>query len=60
MGGVPVCPADLKYFNFEFALEFDDGVEYALHDMAIDEMALRFDNFRDNPVAYVHASLQDN
>ena len=35
-----------KALDFELSLEFDDGVEDALHDVRIDQMALRFDDFR--------------
>ena len=36
MGGVGVGTSDLENLNFEASLEFDDGVEDALHDVGVD------------------------
>ena len=36
----------VKLLYFEAALKLDDGVEDALHDVGVDEVAVGFDNFR--------------
>ena len=52
-----VRASDLKLLDLEFSLELDDRVEDALHDVAIDEMALRLDDLRNRSILVFHASL---
>ncbi len=54
MGRFAVGAPDLKDFDFKAALILDHGIEDALHDVTVDQVALRFDGF------VIHASLQDN
>ena len=57
MRRIAIGASDLKVLDLEFPLELDDGVEDALHDVAIDQMALRFDDFRYGSVAGVSMLL---
>ena len=54
---IAVRAADLELLDLEFALEFDNCVEDAFHDMAINEMALRFNDFRNGSVPVTHVLL---
>jgi hypothetical protein len=45
MGCLGVGAADAELFDLETPVAFDHGVEDALHQMGVNEVALGFDNF---------------